>query len=652
MFSKNKLTVFCLAGLLTLSLVGCRDKSDTPEGPEYPSVVDSDDAGQESVTFLTKAPNTVMNGERFYVEYVLIDAEGEDFEMPDFKDFDVVAGPSVSQSSSIQIINGKSSSNSKCTYSFALMPKKSGTFELPAAKVRVNGKLCTSRTAKVTVEGSASSSAPSNSATASQGSSTGYSDPLVSSDATASVSRSNLYFTAEASKRTVYEQEPILVDYKFHSNVSVGLSHIAHQKPDMRGFWTQEIGVPQNINPTIERRGNDVFESGTYLKYVLFPQQTGKLTIPAVNFNCEIRPRGARHTDIFDAFLNGGSINTVVRRVSEPLTIEVLPLPERPAGFSGGVGQFNVETQMMTPEFKTNDIATLRLTVRGIGNMTLIKAPKLKFPKTFDTYDARMTDKTKITADGLRGEVYFDYTFVPREVGGFDIPSADFIYFDTQQRQYVTLHTKALHLDVQKGERSQEDLDAELAMRNADIRDIHASEHDILRRGFGGESNWIGSWRYFVKMLLSGAAGLALLLYLRRRFKRNADVAGTRNRKARKKANKHLQQAEKALAAGNHRSASGQADEPDKNAFYSALSQALRGYFADKLTRDAAAFTNESILSALTEKGLDSETIALTKALLEDCDFARFAPSSDAGQREKDLERASELLNTIDQKLK
>lgn len=662
MLSTKKLTLWCAVGLLAVGLTGCKQKIDFGELVDDPYNVGGtgaqgsspeEDSDAQPATgkakFEIKAPSHVEVGQQFYVEYVISNAEGEDFSAPDFADFDVLSGPSISQSSSVQIINGHASSSSTCSYIYVVQATKEGKFDLPEATAKVEGR--TVKASKKTI--AVGSGVGGNSSTAStaqgNGSSVGSGNSANSSDDDSSAKNSggstakgDLFFTVDATKRKVYEQEPIVLTYKVHSKVNLGLANLVlKQKPDLKGFWSQEIALPRTISSEPERRGNDLYGVGTCLKYVVFPQKTGNLTVPPVTFTCEVTRRG-QGVDPFDAFFNGGgNMRQRVERQTEELGIEVLPLPEKPAGFSGGVGQFSVESKLLTAAPKTNDVVTMRLTVKGVGNLGLLKAPTISFPESFETYDAKKSEKTEISERGLTGDVYFDYTFVPREVGKFDIPAASFIYFDSEKNEYVTLRTEPVHLDIKKGARSKEDLDAEIAMRNSDIHDITLdTPHEVCTEGVAADATWIGSPLYFACLAFLIGVMSVLTIFLRRRAARVADVTGTRNRQARKKANKHLRAAEKALATGDH------------NAFYSALAQALRGFFADKLATDAAALTNESILGALTEKGLDDETRELTKALLEDCDFARFAPAHDANQRERDLQRASELLNRIDQKIK
>lgn len=662
MLSTKKLTLSCAFGLLAVSLTGCKQKIDFSELMEDPYNVSGNDAQGTSpeedgdmqpargkAKFEIKAPSHVEVGQQFYVEYVISDAEDEDFSSPDFADFDVLSGPSISQSSSVQIINGHASSSSTRSYIYVVQATKEGQFELPEATAKVDGR--TMKSSKKTIAVGSGAGANSSTASAGQGSGSAASSgsaatPKDDDDSAKSKSgtkaKGDLFFTVDATKRKVYEQEPIVLTYKVHSKANLGLANLVlKQKPDLKGFWSQEIALPRTISSEPERRGDELYGVGTCLKYVVFPQQTGSLSVPPVTFTCEVTRRG-QSIDPFDAFFSGGgNMHERVERQTEELGIEVLPLPEKPADFSGGVGQFSVESKLLTAAPKTNDVVTMRLTVKGIGNLGLLKAPTISFPESFETYDTKKSDKTEISESGLTGDVYFDYTFVPREVGKFDVPAASFIYFDTEKSEYVTLRTAPLHLDIKKGARSKEDLDAEIAMRNSDIHDITLdAPREVCTEGIAADATWIGSPLYFACLALLIGLLSGLTAFLRRRAVREADVTGTRNRQARKKANKHLCTAEKALATGNH------------HAFYSALAQALRGFFADKLGTDAAALTNESIVSALAEKGLDDETRQLTKALLEDCDFARFAPAHDASQRAHDLERASELLNRIDQKIK
>lgn len=593
------------------------------------------------VTFQTKAPKSVGGNEQFRVQYVLSNADCDDFIAPSFSDFKVLGGPFTSTYSSTQIVNSHATHTTSITYTYTLLPTKKGTFHVPGAAVKVGGRTMKSQPATVVVRGEIS--ANSNNSQQSQ-----MDDDEIAMHPQASeqgIGANDLYFTAEATKHKVYEQEPIVVTYKFHSKVGVRLMNVMpRQRPDMKGFWTNEIEIPNNIAPTAERHNGVLYRVGTNMQYVIFPQQTGKLIIPGITFDCDIVQRNTKfdELDAIDALFNGVTDFTVkVQRNSPDINIEVLPLPTpKPTDFSGGVGQFTAKAQLITPQPKTNDIATLRIVVQGSGNMKMLKAPMVKFPKDFDTYDAKMSDNIKISTNGITGEVYFDYTFVPQNEGKYEIPSAEFVYFDTAKKEYVTLHTQSIPLDVKKGKRTREDVEAEMAMRNADIRDIHDASASAHRTSGVAAVVWPGTAGYFALLAAIVASLTALLRWVKKRFALNADVAGRRNRKAHKKANRHLRNAEKALASGNH-------DE-----FYAALAQAIRGYFADKFALETAALTNEEIIKQLNERSVAEDLVLRTKEMLEDCDFARYAPSAEASRREQDLQRASDLVNQLEASFK
>lgn len=592
------------------------------------------------VTFELDAPKSATTNSEVRVKYTLSNASPDDFNTPNFADFEVLGGPFRSTFSSTQIINGHASSKSGTTFTFLLRPRRSGNLTIPAATTHAGGH--TYKTAAATIKITTGGKAQGRQDTFDDDD-----DPFATSQRqqtrpqTTAVTESSLYFSAVPSKRRVYEQEPILLSYKFYAKAGVALANLVPlQRPDLNGFWTQEIAQSRTINYTTERIGGSLFRVGNCMQYVIFPQKSGNLTIGPVDFNCTVVQRDP-NIDDFDAFFNGGGNYSIrVKRTSPAVDLDVIPLPTpKPAGFSGGVGHFTVKAQLLTDMPKTNDVATLRLTVSGSGNMKLIKTPIITFPKDFDTYDAKMTDKTRVTAEGINGDVHFDYTFVPRNIGQYDIPAVQFIYFDTTTGQYTTLKTQPIHLDVKKGDRSREDVEAEMRIRNADIADIHyGTSSSFTTSGLRG-ALWVGSPQYYALIVTLFALFAAVIAAARRYIRRNADVASTRGRRAHKMANKHLRAAEKAL------------DNTDQHTFYGTLTTALRGYFADKLATDAAALTTDSIIQLLTAKGIDDTLLQQVRSLLDDCDFARFAPSTDASTRREDLDRAAELLQNLSSKL-
>lgn len=594
-------------------------------------------------TMQTKAPRSVNLSGTIRLQYVVNGASSADFTTPSglSKDFEVLSGPATSSYSSYQMVGGRTSSQQSVTYTFILAPKHAGNFQIPGATARVGGKVIRSASTPIAVTGTGKSAASSPGTQRRPKSADEEDDYGQMRNSGTSVTNKDLFFTVEPSKRSVYEQEPIMLTYKFHSIVDMGrINVMLKQRPDLKGFWTQEIELPRNITPQIERRGGKAYRTGTNLQYFLYPQQTGRLMIPGITFDVEYLQRNAS-VDIIDAFFNGQTATAAhaLRRVPD-ISINVLPLPTpKPADFSGGVGSsINVMAKLLTPSPATNDIATLRISISGNGNLKLLKAPVVKFPKDFDTFEPKMTDKTSIGVNGITGAVYFDYTFVPRNVGKYDIPPISFVYFDTETRQYKTLQTAPIHLDVKQGKRSAEDVDRELQLLASDIHDIHPCDAHTTAFMPNGML-WWGTWPFFITIVVILLAFVCLYLWLRPFIAQHADAEGMRLRRANRRASKLL------------REAKAQMDSKDATTYYAALEDALHGFLTDKLALPRTA-TAETIITTMRDKGIDEALIEEAKSIMEECDFARYAPTSDTTMRQTIWEKASKVITDMQQHLR
>lgn len=591
-------------------------------------------------SFTTKAPSSVDINGTIRLQYVLSGASSGDFSAPSSlsADFDILNGPALSSFENYQVVNGKATSSKSVTYTYILAPKRKGTFKIQGASVKVGTKVLRSQQVTVVVGGSG------NRTTTSAGQANR--QPKGADDdrdggfqrVGSKVTERDLYFTIEPSKRTVWEQEPIMLSYKFYSRVGVGLANISLRKrPDLKGFWTQEVQLPPNMSTSLVNKGGTSYRHGTYLQYFVFPQQSGSVTIPGVVFDADIVQRDAS-IDMIDAFFNGaGNISLKVQRRVPDLSIQVKPLPTpKPADFSGGVGHLEMSAEMLNANPATNDVATLRIHVRGNGNLKLLKAPKVLFPKDFDSFEPKTEDKTKITYEGVTGEVVYDYTFVPRNVGTYTIPAIALTYFDTVSGTYKTLKSQEFTLKVKQGKRSAADAERDIRLRTSDIRPIqqgYAEAH--TPSGF----LWWGTWYYWLAVGLIIFIGLMTINILRRTLVRRADVIGRRSRRAGGRASKQLAAVTRLL------------DDKDSTTYYTALDEALHTYLTDKLSLPSTAMA-EAIVESLSTHGVDEKTVKETKLLLDDCAFARFSPRKDEDIRQSLLDRASSLIENLQRVLK
>lgn len=546
-------------------------------------------------------------------------ADVSNFVPPSFKDFEVLSGPSESTSSSYTYINGRSSHSQSTTFTYILSARKSGRISIGSASVRVGGKMLHSRPIQLNAmagsnaNGSHGGGGSSAGGGASRGSVGGAQQVQ---QAGTPVSQRDLFIDVTPSRTRVKEQEAVLLTYRIHARVGVALSNTSlTQKPDFKGLISQEIPIPGNqIQTSIEHRGGTTYRTGTILQYVIFPQKSGQITIPSITFDCAVVQQD-NTLDLADAFFNGGgTIGVQVRRTVPILHIQVDPLPQpRPANFSGAVGKFSIQAAVTTPSVKTNDMGNYRITLSGLGNLKLITAPKVDFPKDFSSYDAKTTDNTKLTANGLNGQLVFDYTFVPRNVGDYTIPAAEFVFFDTETGTYKTIKTQPIKLHVAKGSHSDSDVDRKLALLNSDIRGIRDTDE-------GGRMMW-GTMSYYVMVGLIIIVLLVIVILSDKWMKGRSDVVGMKRRSASKQSLRCLKKAHDILTG------------KQKGDFYASVSQALIGFVTASFNLETSDITSEKIRTLLTEKGIADEDVNAFVALLDECQYAQYAPgeSSDRG---------------------
>lgn len=577
-------------------------------------------------------PSRVEAGENFRVSFKVTTQDVDDFRsgLHSTDVVEVIAGPYTSSESSFQMVNGHTSSSSSITYTYTLYAAKSGVYNIPAAHARVGGKQISSRPAKVTVVGSA------------QG--RGNNSPKMHEDdnypphmkvAGSAISGRDLFIKVSANKRKVYEQEPILLTYKVYTLVD--LTQLEGKMPELTGFHTQEIPLPQQKSFHIERVNGKPYRTVTWSQYVMYPQMTGKMEIPSITFKGIVVQQN-RSVDPFEAFFNGGSGYVEVKRniVAPSIKIDVLPLPHKPANFSGGVGKFNISAQLNKNELKAGDPLSLRIVVGGIGNLKLIKQPVVNFPKDWDKYDPKVTDKTKLTSNGLEGNMIYDILAVPRNQGHYTIPPVELTYYDTSLNQYKTIKTQSFEIEVAKGDGSRSSVVDYSKDQPKDIKDIKNGEAEL----HSVDNFFFGSVGYLMSLLIPFAAFVALLVIFRNRAIDNADLVKMKGKKANKIATKRLRQANKLMLAGK------------TNEFYDEVLRALWGYVGDKLNMPAEKLSRENISEKLQSHNVDDNTISKFLSAIDDCEMMRFAPGDPEGNMNKTFESAMTAIMEIENVMK
>ena len=586
-------------------------------------------------TLTGSAPSHVAVGEQFRLTYTINTQNVSDFRAGDIPDeLEVLIGPNRSMQSSYQMINGHTSSSSSITYTYIVCATKNGTFTIPSAHAVVGGKTIASNQLTVKVSGTA------------QGSSGGGSsrqrrqdDGGEVRDAGSQISGSDLFIKVSASKKRVHEQEPILLTYKVYT--LVGLTSLRGDMPDLKSFYTQEVTLPSQKSFSIETFNGRSYKTTTWSQYVMFPQMTGKLQIPSITFEGIVVQQN-RNIDPFEAFFNGGSGYVEVKKkiVAPGIDIQVDPLPERPAGFSGGVGHFSVSAQLNKTETKANDPVSLRITVSGAGNLKLIKQPQVNLPKDFDKYEPKTTEKTKLTANGTEGSITYDILIVPRHQGHYEIPSVELTYFDTSANAYKTVKSEPLTLDVAKGSGpgSVSDFSGQQDLQELS-RDIRYIKTGDVRMQSADEF-FFGSVAYWITLAIMAIVFISLFVIFRQRAIENANVTKRRAGKASKVASKRLKKASRLMA------------ENKPGEFYDEVLRALWGYVGDKLNIPVEQLSHDNISQRLADRYVGEDTISQFIGALDECEFERYAPGDPKGNMNKVYEKAMKAIVEIEGTMK
>ena len=591
----------------------------------------STQAFADKVSFTASAPDAVVVGDQFRLSYTVTTQKVKDFRAPSIKGFDVLMGPSRSQQSSTQIVNGNVTSTSSITFTYILMANTAGEYTIGGASIVADGNQMVSNSVKIKV-------LPQD-----QNSNGGQGGSSAHSSSGTSVSDQDLFITATASKTNVFEQEAFVLTYKIYTRES-NLQLNNAKLPDFKGFHSQEIEMTTNARWTPEHYRGRNYYTTVYRQFVLFPQQSGKLYIDPAQFQMTIG-KPVQSDDPFDAFFNGGSnVIEIKKSIATPkIAINVSPLPAgKPADFSGGVGEFTVSSSINSKELKTNDAITIKLVISGTGNLKLISNPEIKFPEDFEVYDPKVDNQVRLTREGLTGNRVIEYLAIPRHVGTYKIPGVSFSYFDIRSKSYKTLKTEEYVVNIEKGAGNADQVIAnftnkeDLKVLGEDIRYIKQNEVTFQPKG----SFFYGSMTYWLFYIIPALAFIIFFIIYRKQAAENANVAKMRTKKANKVATKRMKLAGKLLS------------ENKKDAFYDEVLKALWGYISDKLNIPVSRLSKDNIEEKLRNHGVNEELIKEFLNALNDGECARFAPGDENQAMDKVYSSSIEVISKMENSIK
>ncbi|MEX1189710.1 MAG: BatD family protein [Bacteroidia bacterium] len=582
-------------------------------------------AQAQEISFKVSASSTTMAvGERFRLTYT-VNANASGFESPDLSNFNVYSGPN--QSSNVQMMNG--SFTQSLSYYYILSPKTEGVYKIGPAAIRIGNGRISSNEITITV-------GKSNSSNQNQGSQAANQAQPNSDNA-----GDKIFIKAIVNKSKVNLSESVSVTYKIFSKYNqINFSDLKF--PTFNGFYTEEIPMGKNDKLEVEQYNGSNWYTAELKKSLLFPQKSGKLEIPALEATCLVRER-VQSQNFFDQFFGGGYKDIQVKVKSKPYELDVqsFPTTAKPADFQGAVGKFDIDASVDKSDVKSGDAITLTFKISGNGNLKLIEAPSFVFPAEFESYDPQIKDNIRVSESGMSGSREFSYLLIARAGGKYQFGPFTYSYFSAEKSKYISETIAAIDINVKKSAG-----DPVIAGRSgsssapkkisSDIRFIKVAETDLKDLS---ESPFFLSGPFYLLSSLPPLGLILLLLVRQRKTDRKQNQRFYRKKEAGGMAQKRLKKAGELLK------------QSKKEEFYEEVFRALYGYLSDKLLIPTAQLSKDKIAGSLNEKKVAAADIAELERILNQCEFARYAPGAEMKMSEF-FEETKTLIVALEKYLK
>ena len=586
----------------------------------------------EQVSFQATGPERVVMDRPFQVTFVVTaSTQGTDFRVPEITDFEILAGPFTSHSTSTSIINGQHSSSVTARYTYTLMPRRVGTFTIPSASITVRGQRHTSTGLRIEVL-PADAQVPAQQQGAQQ-----------QNQPRNEISDENLFIRTIVSKTTVYEQEVVLLTYRLYSTLNI-VNAGARNMPNFRGFMRNDLDITRQL--TLENFRGRNYTTVDLFSTVLYPQRAGTIEIEPAEFDVVIRVENtAPRRSIFDSFFD--THTNVSRTVTAPrarITVNELPTANRPANFGGTVGSFRMNSSISSQEVNVNEAITMNITIEGTGNMRMIATPSVRIPESFERFDPRVVNDFRPTTSGVSGRKTVEYLFIPRHSGDFEIPSVEFSFFDLQTQTYTTLRTPTYAINVLRGDGTTAPTTvAETFLGREEVRQLARDIRHIRTNDFAiapKQTPKVGSPTSWLMFLIPLVLTLLAFIFLSKQAKESANIGLVKNKKANKMARKRLKLAQKLLSEGK------------KDQFYDEVLKAVWNYLSDKMSIPLSSLTKDNVEAKLKSRQVDETHIKQLMNILNTCEFARYAPNSGQQEMGNLFDETVQVISNLEEKIK
>ncbi|WP_445718457.1 BatD family protein [Flavobacterium sp.] len=547
-----------------------------------------------------------------------INNEGDNFEPPKISGFKT-EGPFINRGNqtSITVVNGKVSQKREISTQviYYLTPIKKGVFTIGAASIQYNETTYKSAPIKITIT-----------------------DPIQMPTYPGQQNNANfgegIHLVAEMSTKNPFVNEPVTVIYKLYfeprSTVGNFRNFIA---PKYEDFWSQYIDMKQLTAERGKFNGKD-FSMVVLRKVILYPLEAGAKKIEPfkIDIDAEV-PTGRR--DFFGQY----EMSVVQKSLSTGVqTINVKPLPEngKPEGFTGAVGKFDFVVKPSKTTLKAGESLDLEISVSGKGNLKLFTLPKPVVPSAIEMYEPAHTENVETPVTGMAGKISDKYTIIPQFKGKYTIKPIVFSYYDLTTKSYKTITSNEITIDVLEGDGTI--VSNQKATNKQEVIKKDVFQYNKLKSEFASvhKKDFLGSGLFY-SLLLAPLFLIPIVMIARKQKEaKDADAFGNRVRRNNKLVKKYLSEAKKQMG--------------DKVPFYMAMEKALHNFLKAKLHIETVEMSKENIIEILQNKNASESSVNQFMELMNDCEFARYAPATDTAMN-NDFDRAIEIITELEKQI-
>jgi hypothetical protein len=309
---------------------------------------------------------------------------------------------------------------------------------------------------------------------------------------------------------------------------------------------------------------------------------------------------------------------------SKPVTITVKPLPAagKPASFDGAVGKFTISASVPQLQITANETAMMNVILKGEGNLPLINAPQVEWPKGIEGYEPTVKENIDKTVAPISGTKMFQYSFTAKQAGRITIPPVEFSYFDPSANTYKTIRTDSMVANINKAVKKAKHLDA-------------VTDNKV-------DTTTGVNWRKFLWLSpLLVLVILAIFYYWVKTKPSNKTIASI------PAPVQTIKEKEPVATADPFEAATFALAAVNSQLFYKETGKAVWHILSEKFNLTSSQLNKPVVARLLQQANALPETIRLLETVLNDCELALYTPVHTENDMRQTLDKAEKLQQLL-----